>query len=101
MVAMYLALGIFIITLIAHRLNTVDDERIKNQERIERAWEFFRNVFENLEEAVMVLDCNGNALYSNTSMKNLELDIRKLWEENLRARDLPQPINTFKSAGGT
>lgn len=32
-------------------------------------------------------------------MKNLELDLRRLWKENLDGKDLPQPIGTLRSAG--
>jgi two-component sensor histidine kinase len=94
-----LALLIVIITFTAYKLNLVDYERIKNQRKSQRMWRFFRNVVDNLEEAVAVLDRNGEVLHSNTAMKNLELDLRRLWRENLDGKDLPQPIGTIRSGG--
>jgi len=94
--AINLALIIIIITFTAYRLNKVDTERIKNQERMERTWKFFRKVVENLEEAVAVLDKNGKTLHINTAMKNLKVDLKELWKENLKSKNLPQPIHTFK-----
>jgi len=91
-----LALIIIIITFTAYRLNRVDAERIKNQKRMERTWEFFRKVVENLEEAVAVLDKNGEPLHRNTAMKNLKVNLNELWKENLKNKNLPQPIHTFK-----
>lgn len=63
---------------------------------MERTWKFFRKVVENLEEAIAVLDKNGEPLHRNTAMKNLKVDLKKLWKENLKNKNLPQPIHTFK-----
>ena len=91
-----LALIIIIITFTGYKLNRVDVERIKNQKRMEKTWKFFRKVVENLEEAIAVLDKNGEPLHRNTAMKNLNVNLKELWNENLKNKNLPQPIHTFK-----
>jgi len=98
LLSMTLSLTIVIITFTAHRLNTVDHERLRNERDLRRARRFFRDVVENLEEAIAVVDPQGKPLHLNRAMRKLEIDLKSIHEafgvvdtpsqiENITVRD--------------
>jgi len=45
------------------------------------AWHFFKGVVENLEDAIAVLDKEGNAIYKNKRMKKINFKIQDHWKK--------------------
>ncbi|MCG2829191.1 sensor histidine kinase [Methanothermobacter sp. K4] len=88
LLSMTVALIIITITFTAHRLNTLDHERLMNERRIRSTRRFFRDVIENLEEAIAVIDADGNPLHINRAMRELEIDYRSI---NYGFRDVKAP----------
>ena len=96
LLSLTVALIIVTITFTAYRLNTVDHERLKNEKRLRRARRFFRDVVENLEEAVAVIDEDGNPLHLNRAMKKLGIDCRSINDRFMDAR-APSHIRSLKA----
>ncbi|MDI9615060.1 histidine kinase dimerization/phosphoacceptor domain -containing protein [Methanothermobacter sp.] len=96
LLSLTVALIIVTITFTAYRLNTVDHERIMNERGLRRARRFFRDVVENLEEAVAVIDEDGNPLHLNRAMKKLGIDFRSIHDRFMDAR-APSYIRSLKA----
>jgi len=74
MMGMMASLIIISVVFLAEELSGIDDKKVKYQEALIEARRFFRNVVENLGEAIAVLDHDGNMIYRNRAMKELEVD---------------------------
>ncbi|MGB9838632.1 sensor histidine kinase [Methanothermobacter sp.] len=96
LISLTVALIIVTITFTAHRLNTVDYERRRNERGLRRTRKFFMDVVENLEEAVAVIDADGNPMHLNRAMKKLGIDWRSI-HDRFRDAKAPSHIRSLKS----
>ncbi len=83
LMGMTASLTIIVVILASDELNRIDEKRSKYQRGLLEAQKFFRDVVENLAEAVAVFDQKGSIIYRNSAMKKLGI------------MDLPRP-----SSGG-
>ena len=79
--AMALAICIITISVAVERLNRMDQRMVKFHQEALDAWHFFEGVVENIEDAVAVLDKEGNAIYKNRRMKEIDFKIQDHWEK--------------------
>ncbi|WP_370005268.1 sensor histidine kinase [Methanothermobacter sp. KEPCO 2] len=96
LLSLTVALIIVTITFTAYRLNTVDHERLMNERGLRRTRRFFRDVVENLEEAVAVIDEDCNPVHLNRAMKKLGIDFRSIHDRFMDAR-APSRIRSLKA----
>ncbi len=74
MMGMMASLTIISVVFLAEELSGIDEKKLKYQEALVEARRFFRDVVENLGEAIAVLDPDGTIIYRNRVMKELGLD---------------------------
>ena len=75
LLAMALAICVIMISVAVERLNKMDQRRAKFHQEALDAWHFFEGVVENIEDAIAVLDKEGNAIYKNNRMKKIDFKI--------------------------
>lgn len=73
LMGMTASLIIISVIIAAVELNRIDLKREAYRRDLRRTQRFFRDVLENLAEAVAVVDAEGNTIYQNTAMKRLGL----------------------------
>ncbi|QEF93782.1 hypothetical protein FVF72_00570 [Methanothermobacter sp. KEPCO-1] len=71
LMGMTVSIIIVSVIIVAAELNRIDLKRKTYRRDLRRTQRFFRDVLENLAEAVAVFDAEGNILYQNTAMKRL------------------------------
>ena len=82
LMGMTASLTIIVVILASDELNRIDEKRSEYQRDLLEAQKFFKDVVENLAEAVAVFDHEGSIIYRNSAMKKLGI------------MDLPRPSSS-------
>jgi len=94
LLAVAVAISIIIITVTVHNLNITDQARVKSHKGAVDAWHFFKEVIENIEDAIVVLDKKGEKVYENRQMKRIGPKVQDYWEK-LKKEKVPVPIKAL------